>query len=1075
MNRVTTIQQLAETICEAADRAGRSEARLQGLVDNLLEQVLEQYGIHYEPDVNLGLARTSASSNRPDSLFGHVVLDYKAPNTLRTRSILLRAKEQLVDDYLKPICARGDEIDAEEASKWVGILLDGHQILFATFNGVDTWECTPPRPVNVYTVLSLVQYYRALYRKPLDPHLLSRDFGRDTDVGENCIVVLASRLANPTMRTTMLFTEWRRMFEQVSTYELDQLPTLVEWAAALDLPGREDPSHVLYCLHTYYALVVKLLTAELLSVTQLDHESFWEKLAHTDEGEPFKREIALLEAGETYEDLRILNFPESNFFAWYLGEWDEALEQAVREMIEVFRGYEPATPKLAPQRCQDLLKVFYSEVVDQQLRHDLGEYYTPDWLADLTLNRAGYNGQLDARLLDPACGSGTFLVLALRRLIEQAKAARLSTVETVHRATSQIMGFDLNPLAIISARANYLFALSEYLPEYGGDIEIPVYLADCINIPTEQTVQDVNCFVYTLDTELGPRRVALPSSLVQAHLMAPLLRKAEEAVTQRESPQQFIETVTRDSELSPYIGSAEERVLRSFYETIIDLEVRDWDAIWCRIVKNHFSSQAIPPVQYVVGNPPWVRWSRLPRRYRERCKQFCNYYGLVSGRQYTGGIESDISTVVTYSAADNWLADNGVLAFLITASVFKTDSAAGFRRFELPGGAPLYPLSIDDLVSLKPFPDAQNETSLIVLRKGVPEEDADDSYPAEGVPYCVWSYPKSGQPIDFMSTLSEVRTLTVRTPWRATPIAQRGSPLFTGSAEDIQTIRAFQGSSEYEELAHKGTTTDKARVYWVNLVTYDEANQRARIRTLTEDELARARADITGTRGFWIEGELLYPLIRGRDVGRFCFQTEDWHIIAPNQHYNVMDNEQTFRTRYPLAYRYFRRNRETLAQRSTYRRYLRGKPFYAIYDVGEYTFRPHKVVWLEQQDPRAFRAAVIGPYEDSRVEHTTVVPDHKLYMVASDSAEETHYICAVLNSTHIRCILGGFLAGKQIGTNIFRYVGIPVYDGTSAVHRALAQISMQAHKARRGTHTKADLPRSQQDALDRLVYQLFDT
>jgi type I restriction-modification system DNA methylase subunit len=50
------------------------------------------------------------------------------------------------------------------------------------------------------------------------------------------------------------------------------------------------------------------------------------------------------------------------------------------------------------------------------VRHHLGEYYTPDWLAEQTLDRAGYAGDPEIRILDPSCGSGTFLVLAIARI-----------------------------------------------------------------------------------------------------------------------------------------------------------------------------------------------------------------------------------------------------------------------------------------------------------------------------------------------------------------------------------------------------------------------------------------------------------------------------------------------------------------------------------------------------------------------------------------------------------------------------------------------------------------------------------
>lgn len=728
------MEELARLIHKSADRSGNSEAQLQGEVDGHLRSTLHRFGIDYNPQVNLGLRRSYATGGRPDSLFGHVVLDYKAPGVLANAGGFADARRQVAEDYLLPICTREESLDLNECPQWVGVLLDGRQIAFATFDGIASWTWTPARPVNRTTALTLIQYYRALYRKPLNPYLLSDDFGRDTDLAVSCIRTLARYLTHPVARTTMLFREWRRMFEQVSTYELDQIPALANWARQWDLPGREDPSLLLFCLHTYYALIVKLLSVELVTVSQqFAMESFFERLSHTDDAQAFKLAFERLESGDVYRDLRILNFLEGDFFSWYLSHFDDELERALRQIIQVFRTYEPATPRLDPRRCQDLLKVFYCQLVDGQIRHDLGEYYTPDWLADLVLDRVGYSGQREQAVMDPACGSGTFLVTAIQRRLATAAADGEAASCVLDDVFHNIVGFDLNPLAVISSRANVLLAVSGLLGEYGRDIELPIYLADCINVPVAENVDGVDSLVFNLDTELGERRIALPVSLVRSGAMAPLLHLVERDVQEGRSCNDFLASIRIDPQFAPHVGRDEELMLETLYEVMRELEERDWDEIWCRIVKNHFATQRLPEVDFIVGNPPWVRWSRLPRRYRQRCKAFCSYYGLVSGSVYAGGIESDIATVVTYSAVDNWLRVGGILGFLITATVFKSASARGFRRFELPDTTPLYPLSIDDLVPLLPFPDATNETALLILKKGQVGKEAENVYPADGI------------------------------------------------------------------------------------------------------------------------------------------------------------------------------------------------------------------------------------------------------------------------------------------------------------------------------------------------------
>jgi hypothetical protein len=59
------------------------------------------------------------------------------------------------------------------------------------------------------------------------------------------------------------------------------------------------------------------------------------------------------------------------------------------------------------------MKVLYESVIAPDTRHRLGEYYTPDWLAAAMVEKA-VDDPLQQRVLDPACGSGTFLFQAVR-------------------------------------------------------------------------------------------------------------------------------------------------------------------------------------------------------------------------------------------------------------------------------------------------------------------------------------------------------------------------------------------------------------------------------------------------------------------------------------------------------------------------------------------------------------------------------------------------------------------------------------------------------------------------------------
>jgi hypothetical protein len=246
-------------------------------------------------------------------------------------------------------------------------------------------------------------------------------------------------------------------------------------------------------------------------------------------------------------------------------------------------------------------------------------------------------------------------------------------------------------------------------------------------------------------------------------------------------------------------------------------------------------------------------------------------------------------------------------------------------------------------------------------------------------------------------------------------------------------------------------------VFWIKVERYSSRTNRALIRTLTSEELPGARP-VDPVEGAWVEADLLHPLARGRDLGRYTLCTNDWYQLIPNKHYEGVEPEEEFAERYPCAYSYLANYRDILTRRSTYRRYQRHLPFYVIYCVGEYTFAPWKVVWMEQQDPGSFRCAVVSEHAGSLLPNRLLIPDHKLYFAALSSPEEAHFLCAYLNSQPVRAWLGGFLHGKQIGTSVLEFMCVPMFDPTDDAHTRLVEISRQAHEERIGTRLKGPLP-----------------
>ncbi|NJL71086.1 MAG: N-6 DNA methylase [Candidatus Competibacteraceae bacterium] len=103
-------------------------------------------------------------------------------------------------------------------------------------------------------------------------------------------------------------------------------------------------------------------------------------------------------------------------------------------------------------------------------KHEQGRYYTPESVVETMLDMCGYAGAnvLDRRLLDPACGSGSFLVAACRRIIDRFRGpdgeipvtSLRSAVEEVQRS---LFGLDLNPFACYLAETNLLIQVLDLI------------------------------------------------------------------------------------------------------------------------------------------------------------------------------------------------------------------------------------------------------------------------------------------------------------------------------------------------------------------------------------------------------------------------------------------------------------------------------------------------------------------------------------------------------------------------------------------------------------------------------------
>lgn len=113
-------------------------------------------------------------------------------------------------------------------------------------------------------------------------------------------------------------------------------------------------------------------------------------------------------------------------------------------------------------RDVDVLGAIYQGILDRKLRKDLGEFYTDQEVVEYILSRVGLKAKAQeggqVSLLDPACGSGAFLVRAAGLLREADQKRSLPPADVQERINAAIHGLDINHFAVYIADMNLLFA-----------------------------------------------------------------------------------------------------------------------------------------------------------------------------------------------------------------------------------------------------------------------------------------------------------------------------------------------------------------------------------------------------------------------------------------------------------------------------------------------------------------------------------------------------------------------------------------------------------------------------------------
>ena len=320
-----------------------------------------------------------------------------------------------------------------------------------------------------------------------------------------------------------------------------------------------------------------------------------------------------------------MSFIRDGFASWVLDfsrgqKWAER----VRDLVD---GYDWR------RRRGDVLRELYHRYVNEQDRKVFGEFYTPDWLAALMVEEvldddwversmeAALSGDTSGiGVLDPACGSGTFLYHAALRILSSPSVRDLRPVERANVVASLVNGMDIHPVAVEIARVNLERALPVEPTE--GSSAFRVFLGDSLQTATHGSL----IFGHTADTML----LTTPKG---NHACIPM----KFAMTRSfpENMRRMVNAAVKGKPLPPGIANDDNREeLESCQAQLRNIVKDEGNSVWAWYAVNLAGPHLLAErkINRIVANPPWVKLSDIQVEDRKRAmEEFGKNLGLQAG------------------------------------------------------------------------------------------------------------------------------------------------------------------------------------------------------------------------------------------------------------------------------------------------------------------------------------------------------------------------------------------------------------------------------------------------------------
>ena len=805
---------------------------------------------------------------------------------------------------------------------------------------------------------------------------------------------------------------------------------LLQVALGKAAAAADDESDWLFIRHTYITSLIAVIMQQQLLGDVVRHAA--------------ERPDALLKGSILAEQSDLHGVIDADLFTWPTEVGESVYLREIARIAEQFDW---------TQDAKEVAPTLYQNVITQEERKRLGEYYTPRWLAK-EIAETVVDDPLNQRVMDPSCGSGTFIETAVERILSHS--GELSAAETLKKLEQNVVGIDIHPVAVQLAKATWVMAAAETIRAARaegtgvGAVSAPIYLGDSMQLRydtgTLYASQSIELETHeTLPGHTAPITFRIPKELARQQAdMDRLISEMATAIDEGRDTEHITDSYQMSHECLQSI--------KTVATLMRELHAADRNHVWAYYIRNMIRPAVIAEekVDRIIGNPPWLTYGQSADIIRSELREMSERrYQIWAGGKLAP--HQDIAALFYTRCAELYAKSQAIIGMVMPHSALRTGQHLKWRigTYKHKGGRNASGIGLNFQVH-EPW-DLDNV--------------GPDFFPIPAsVIFAEYNGMSKGKP------LAPGTVQMWRGDWKEA---------YESITRKSEALHHDDGKfkSPYAELSSQGPTITDRRLFFVETVPHtamlpaaNTTNVQPRLgkqdNILYEGQLNLLEGVISNDHLFNVYlGECIAPYV-ALDPVKAVLPVHRSTMNMPLNHDDCEDDKHdacsleisalhsTMQRRWNNANAMFREAHKNRTIKDLYKNLnhldkLTSQLHYLQDAIaGNGTVR---VAYTTQGEPTA--AIIKDKYS---------VLDHKLFQTICQSEEEAHYVLAIINSNALTTAAETFMTKGLYGARDFHKHGwklpIPRYDATEPLHLQLSELGASAEQQCAGLIANSDIP-----------------